>query len=223
MIRQFKKLKWIILSIYIAPLLLLVALPVISNLIQQPLPSMLVDPAAVVAQSRFTGLASNIGVLVWTATATVLLFNALFRFHSKGTDTYFWFLMFFGFFTVILMLDDFFLLHEGFSNLFSVSENLVFLSYVAVLVAGLVRFRRLIRHTDYLLLLLALMFFALAILVGFVRYEIQSYIGETRILIEAGLKLLGIVGWFGYFTRLTFKRLLSRSRILLQQKNVKQS
>lgn len=203
--QQFKQLKGLILWIYVAPLLLLLMIPLISVLTDLPLSSMLLDPAAVIAQSRLIGLVSNIGVLVWTAAVTILFFTAVFRLYNTGVDRYFWFLMYFGGFTLVLMLDDFFLLHEGFSHLFSISENFVFLSYVTALVVGIVLFRHQIRQTDYLLLILALMFFALAILIGFIRYELQAYIGETRVLVEAGLKLFGIVGWLGYFTHVSFK------------------
>ncbi len=65
----------------------------------------------------------------------------------------------------------------------------------------MVTFKKCILKTEYLILLIALGFFGLSLFIDVFQHRIQSIIGNSRILFEDGFKLLGIVGWFGYFLR----------------------
>lgn len=208
---QFSQLKLVFLLVLTVPLLVVITVLVISHVFQLPLPELLVDTVAVAKKNRFTGIASNVIILFWAATAAVIFFNILVSFYHTGKDLYFRFLVFFGLFTLLLLLDDLFLLHEGMSNFFTISEYTIFLTYMLVLIAGLIRFQRLILQTDYVLLLFSLACFGLAVIAGILQHEFQDYIGLYRVLLEAALKLFGAVSWFAYFCRVTFVKLQARA------------
>jgi len=212
MIDQLSRLKLVFFFIFSIPLLIVILILIISDTLHLPIQNLLVDSATVANQNRFIGMGSNVIILFWTGTAAVVFFNALVRFHRNGVDLYFRFLVYFGLFTLMLLLDDLFLLHEGLSNFISISENLIFLSYFLILATGLLIYRRLILRTDYLLLLFSLTCFALAIIAGILQNQFQEYIGLYRVLLEATFKLLGVVSWFGYFTRVTFLKLQRQQR-----------
>ena len=157
------------------------------------------DPAAVAGMHPFVGVASNLGIVLWSAAATLCLFSGavLWRNDSKTRTAAYFFCS--GCLTVILLLDDLFLLHEGLSGRCGVPDTVIYLGYAGLILCGVVLFRKCILETDYLVLLPALGFFGLSVLVDHFSCRIEASLGQWRILIEDGLKFLGIVGWFGYF------------------------
>ena len=106
------------------------------------------------------------------------------------------------------MLDDFFLLHEKiFPVYFGVPEKIVYIAYFSLILGGAVVFKKCIMETEYLIILIALGFFGLSIFTDVIQGRIELIIGSWRILFEDGFKLLGIVGWMGYFYKCTLLRI----------------
>ncbi|MDX5481695.1 MAG: hypothetical protein LPK07_08415 [Hymenobacteraceae bacterium] len=196
--------------LYLVPLLCLLIV-VFSNLYHGiPFRNLMDEPVLVGDVPYYTGFISNVGVLFWGAAAAVCLFCwALFR--RFATERSFAnFLLYFGLLSVLLLLDDLLLLHEHiFYNRLGIPEGVTYVIYATLLLTGLLAFRNEILETPFLLLLIAFGFLALSVFIDGIEPFVESYVGEWRIFYEDGLKLLGIAGWFGYFSRACFSRLVS--------------
>jgi hypothetical protein len=159
----------------------------------------------------FIGVVSNVGVLLWTASATICLFGSAVLRHSLDKPRFSTFLLCAGLLTTLLTLDDFFLLHETvFPRILGLSETVLFVAYGGLVLGGVITFRKCILETEYLLLFISLGFFGLSLFVDALQKLIERTFGDWRILLEDGFKLLGIVGWLGYFSRCSFKAMRSR-------------
>lgn len=138
---------------------------------------------------------SNIGAVVWSFSAAICLFSyTLLRTRQESRDVA-GFLLFGGCISLVLLLDDLFMLHEQFyPRYFGVGEKIVFSFYAALNLFYLAKFRTLIIESDFVLLLLALFFFALSMLLDLLPETSHPWYD----LFEDGLKLFGIVSWFAY-------------------------
>jgi hypothetical protein len=58
--------------------------------------------------------------------------------------------------------------------------------------------------SEFELLIISLLFFGMAAIVDLNQEKMGEIFGAWRILLEDGSKMLGIVGWFGYFSRECF-------------------
>ncbi len=208
LLSQAKKLAPFLLSLYVLPLLFLVVLVVASSQLGIDLGEFLRDPAATTNVHPFTGVASNVGVILWTAAATICLIGWVILRHNPDQLKFSKFLLCSGLLTSFLMLDDFFLLHERVFNVyFGIPEKITYLGYFGLILWGGVVFKECILKTEYLILLIAFGFFGLSMFTDAIQYRIEPIIGPWRILFEDGFKLLGIVSWLGYFYRCTFMRI----------------
>jgi len=101
----------IIIILYCMCLLLLVFAFLIGNKYNIPLEQITGDPAVIFSAHPFTGIISNIGVLLWCATTSICLFSGLFllSFENKKEAV---FLISSGVFSFILLIDDFFMFHD---------------------------------------------------------------------------------------------------------------
>jgi hypothetical protein len=170
------------------------------------------DPTSTMKVHPLTGMQSNLGILVWWAAAAICFFGHAVLRYSHSDATLRSFLLWSGVITAVLALDDFFLVHDDLVlRYLKLSETPVLLSYTALLVWHLVRFRRHILRSSYLLLLLALMFFGLSIVVDFFQ---EHWLSPWRIFLEDGFKLLGIVSWSGYLIQCAFHACAARAAVL---------
>ena len=209
MLAQARALMSFLLLLYLIPVLCLSAVVVASTNTGISLGDFLRDPSSTTETSPFVGVISNLGALLWAASATVCLFSWSIMRSTQGKTAFARFVLFFGLMTVILLLDDLFLFHETVYPRFGVSEMLSAMCYGVVVLYGLIAFRKCILETEFLILLIALAFFGLSIFVDTFQGRIEWRIGEWRILAEDGAKFLGIVAWFGYFSRCCFLRINS--------------
>ena len=150
------------------------------------------DMAAIANVHPLTGVVSNVGILLWCATAAICLFSASLLRH-QGALPEARFLLWAGLMTTGLLVDDFFLFHEYLAPVhFGFNEKAVHASYVCVTVVYLLRHRHLILETSYRLLAAALVLFA-----GSILLDVAGGHGWW-VLAEDGCKLLGISSWFAY-------------------------
>lgn len=155
------------------------------------------DPAAISGVPVYIGFLSNIGMLFWSATVAVCLFAATFVARSAADSPAGRFLYASGLLTLLLLFDDLFQLHERvFPLSLGVPEPIVFGGYLSVTLLYLVRFRRVILESDYLLLALALGFFGLSV-------AVDLFTEKGLYLWEDGAKFMGIVTWLAYFARVS--------------------
>ncbi|HUR21682.1 MAG TPA: hypothetical protein VMZ90_12780 [Vicinamibacterales bacterium] len=150
------------------------------------------DMAAVAHVHPLVGVVSNVGILLWCATAVICLFSAsLLR--QLGLLAEARFLMWAGLMTTVLLVDDLFMIHEYIAPVhFHVGEKVVLASYACASGAYLLSHRRLILAANYQLLAAAMVLFTASMAVDF------SDVGGWWRLSEDGFKILGIVSWLGY-------------------------
>lgn len=155
------------------------------------------DPLGFTGIPVYTGSISNLGVMIWTGGAAICLFTwGIMRNRAKGDLTP-PFLLYAGLFTLLLTLDDLFMLHEVvFPEELGIPEEVTYATYVILAVGLVVLFRSVILESNFLLLLLALVFLGISIVVDFFQGMISV---PGWYLWEDGSKLFGIVSWTAYF------------------------
>ncbi|MBD2562413.1 MULTISPECIES: hypothetical protein [Nostoc] len=158
------------------------------------------DPSAIMSVPFYLGFFSNIGILFWCSCASICLFSyALLRKDIRAKE-YSSFFLFSGLLTSLLLLDDFFLIHESvFPDYLHINESIVYASYVALGLLFFIKFKTILKKTELMILLFSLVFFGLSIIC-------DKIFPSISIAVEDTLKLVGITTWFTYFTRICLKR-----------------
>ncbi|MCP9792108.1 oxidoreductase [Vulcanococcus limneticus Candia 3F8] len=137
------------------------------------------------------GLLSNLGYLLWMAAAAIAFFGALSGVTgARGRHRQL--LLLGGGFSLLLALDDMFLLHDRY-----IGANFLYALYAVFAVALLLRYRSLVPALGGLSFLAAVVLLGSSVLVD----EIQSLLPfryELTQLFEEGFKFLGIAAWL-YF------------------------
>jgi hypothetical protein len=181
----------LVLYLPILALLFLVAIAAISSP-DITVSSLTRDMASIAHLHPLIGVVSNVGILLWCATAVICLFSrSLLRQHGLHAEARF--LLWAGLMTIVLLVDDLFMIHEYIAPLhFHVNEKVVLASYACATGAYLLSHRRLILAANYQLLAAAMVLFTGSMLVDF-----ADGTGWWN-LAEDGCKVLGIASWLGY-------------------------
>lgn len=181
--------------------LMVLTVMVLGSIIQKVDISFMTRDVASIAQvSPLTGLLSNLGVLLWCATAASCGITAYVAWRTGDTSRARFFLAS-GVLTTYLLLDDFFLIHEHLAfRYLGLRERYVLLFLAMALFAWLVGYRQAIQRTAYGYLFMALCFFALSVVVdGLLVRLFPDLDGHDMVyLVEDGFKWLGIASWFVY-------------------------
>ena len=157
------------------------------------------DPSSIHPSSKFYyGFISNFGVLFWSFTASICLYSyALMK--KVSTSTFINMKSFFlwsGAISLLLLLDDLFLLHEKvFPWMLPLNEKIIFSLYGILIVVHLLKHKKLIlANTKYFYLVLSLVFFGLSLIFDFA----PRFSEKWHHMFEDGPKFIGIVFWFGF-------------------------
>jgi hypothetical protein len=182
----------VLLALYLPILALLLLVAVASLSPRIALSSLTRDMAGIAQVHPLIGVVSNVGVLLWCATAVICLFSrSLLRQQGRYAEARF--LSWAGLMTIVLLVDDLFMVHEYIAPVhFHVNEKVVLAVYACAAGAYLLSHRRLILAANYHLLAAAMLLFAASMLV-----DIADGTGWWN-LAEDGLKVLGIASWLGY-------------------------
>jgi hypothetical protein len=166
---------------------------------QVPIDDLMRDPLATVNLPPYIGLFSNLGILLWCAATTLCLFTSLVLWRANQQRSLSNFLLYSGLLSLLLTLDDLYLLHEFvFPKVLNVPEKAVLLIYGIAFCTYLIKFRRTIFSTRYWGFLgLAMVLFFASLSLDTLLPQVIS--GPTEVLIEDGFKVFGIVSWLGYF------------------------
>lgn len=165
-----------------------------------PMGKMTRDPISVARVPAYTGFVSQTGILFWSATAAICIFSAVVLTKTHGDAETKRFMAVAGLLSLVLGLDDAFLLHEKVFPFLGVPELAVYAGYGGLALGFLFRFRSLISGTESVLLGAALTFFAVSIAVDLLLPS--GVVGRNmHYLLEDGSKLVGIVSWLAYFFR----------------------
>lgn len=159
------------------------------------------DANAVAGAPLYAGAISNIGILFWCATASICFFCFAMVRNRGHTTSAGQFLLAAGILTTLIMFDDLFEVHERIlRDVLSIPEYITFSFYGALLAVIIARYRGVIVKSDFVLLVLAIMFFALSMTADLAQHHIPwLYTRIGSFLFEDGCKLLGILSWCGYF------------------------
>jgi len=199
---QFRSLVPTFIRIYVPATLLLGVAVMASLSMGVPIERFTRDPAALTDSNPFLGVISNIGILLWCASAAVCVFSYLIVRESGQDREVRLFFLLFGLLTLLLMIDDLFLFHEEvFLKNLHLDERITYVGYIAIMVSIVYRMRVTILNTDYILLLASFVFFSCSIMIDLISDLIPDTVIPWQYLFEDGMKFVGIVSWFGYFLR----------------------
>lgn len=164
------------------------------------------DPSTVSKSRFYIGILSNFGIMLWAAATAICFFGVFLLMDGNNHHQFIDFLFLSGIFSLILTLDDAFLIHETvLPDYFGIPEIWVFLGYFIIGAGYLLYFFRRILNTDYLLLALSLLFFGLSIFM-----DIVFPYSNLETFVEDSFKFLGIVFWLAYFSRVTLNTVYDR-------------
>jgi hypothetical protein len=154
------------------------------------------DTAAVLHEQPFAGFLSNVGIIFWVATASILLNEYWFLRDKSEEINNAHFFLYGGVISSLLLFDDFFMLHDRLLPRFYINEFFVYIFYGVLVFAYLLKFRSQILKFNYSLLILAFLFFSISLIVD--RFP-DDIFGKWYHLLEDGSKYIGIWCWFNFF------------------------
>ena len=160
------------------------------------------DPNQLAGFHPFIGILSQIGIIMWSSTASLCFLAYVFAKNSADKN-FRRFLFFSAFLTAWLLLDDIFIIHEILGpEYFHIKQNYFYGIYFFVTLVYLLSFLRVILRTEFVLLIIAFIYFGLSIILDYVSSKMDY---EINTLIEDAFKFFGIMMWFLYFLRLCIK------------------
>ena len=168
------------------------------------------DIAAIANIHPLSGFLSNLGILLWCATASICGFTAYILRNVKPRET-FWFVLSSSLLSTYLLLDDFFMFHDEIGlapQYLGLSQEFVFAALGIATAAYLISFRRIILRTNFGALLLALVFLSTSVAID----AIMSLFWQTSqwsLFFENGAKWLGIASWCSYYVQTSHQFLVS--------------
>lgn len=159
------------------------------------------DPLAGQVKSTpiYSSILSNLGIMGWCFTVAIQFFAAWLIRRLDPASQVAAFLFQAGFITLMLMLDDFLMLHERMNH---TVEAIIFGGYGILVATVFIRFRNVILQTNFLILGVALGCFLLSMVLDNV-VERLSLVIPYRTMLEDAFKIIGIVGWVWYFIGLS--------------------
>jgi hypothetical protein len=169
------------------------------------------DVTAIAAIHPFSGLLSNLGILLWSVSASICLFVA-FAARSNISKRTYGFLLSSASISGWLLFDDLLLFHETLASWhLGLEEEWVMLCLVAVFAFYLLHFRKFILRTSYLFLIAAAGLFLSSVLVD-VFFEDDLILGWVTFF-EDALKWLGICFWCSYYIDTAYQILVAAYNI----------
>ncbi len=187
-------LSWLIFAAVPAMLFYVIALEVMSSA-GFGLREILRDPAQQTGQSSFLGFLSNIGVWLWVCSGAICLFSAgVGGFVSVQKQKQL--LILIGMFSLVLAVDDFFLLHDRY-----LPQRAVFLCYAVFTIILLIRYFKNIMEIEGFAFLSAGGLLALSIYVDLNQRKIPFDYAHVQ-TVEEGFKFVGAASWLYFCYRL---------------------
>jgi hypothetical protein len=208
----------LLLLIYVPILLLFVVIAVVSRLTPGlEMAYFTRDITAIADIPFYAGLVSQVGVILWSATAAVCLFTTLMLRLQKRNLSAQRFLFQAGILTALLLLDDVFLFHDSvFTEYLHIRQRYVFLLYLVLILGFLLLNLQVILEREYWILGVAFLLFGASLFIDNVHlYKLEPFkalITKSRsTILEDAPKLAGIATWLLYFTRYAVVSLIPAS------------
>jgi len=191
-------------QVWVPILLLLVVAKLFSDTSRISLRQLMLDPTEFMDVPFYTGIMANLGILLWTATASICLFISIFLAPLVGKAWKDFFLVS-GLLTLLLLLDDLLRIHdEIFPVYFGIKGDVIGIGYFLLTFLYLLRYRTLIFQYPYTFLVMALGFFAVSVAIDVAPSALKHRFSVADVLfLEDSAKLLGIANWLAYFAYLS--------------------
>ncbi|WP_299554937.1 hypothetical protein [Seonamhaeicola sp.] len=189
------KYKVIVLT-YAATLLIICTVYVLGTLYNITYAKFTADPAKIYNASPFTGVLSNLGVLMWCVASSVCFFSGILLYRTNRKSALF--LLVSGIFSSILLLDDLFMIHDYAIYLimpFEHAQNIVLILYILLTFWYLFRFYKILLSVHYYIFITACFFLGMSLIIDMV-FENSG----LEYFIEDSFKFLGITSWMLFFT-----------------------
>ncbi len=174
-------------------IILYLAILYISNFYNIKLSLVVRDLAQTCGYPIGVGMISNIGVLLWGATASICFFTTFLEGINKESSKL---LLLGGIFSSLLCIDDLFLLHDRY-----LGPDFLNLTYLTISIFLLVRFRRILKLIGLFNLLISILFLGLSVFFDGVIQQIFNQSYELTQLIEEGFKFIGIACWLNFWCK----------------------
>ncbi len=183
------------LAVFSFSILVVALFSIAGKIYQIPFSDFSRDPLQLFNEPFYKGSFSQLGILFWSGSVVTLYFSAFLIRKLFNDKSHFYYLIFFGTLSSLLMLDDLFLLHEEFyrHNL-GIPEKFTQLFYILFSVAIFVYYRKTLLKTNLPILIAGFLFLALSIIAD----KYSGSLGSLQHVLEDGFKFTGILFWFGY-------------------------
>lgn len=207
---QFVRLKQVFLLKKIYPCLLIAILPALLFYISSILilksygfeiVEILRDPAQQFNTSSFFGFLSNIGIWLWVSSTAICFFTILTNGYSIEKQQK-QLLLLTGLLSLILAIDDFFLIHDRY-----IRQSLCYLVYAILASAILIRHYKQILEMEGFAYILAGSLLALSILTDLVQSKLPFSYSSSQVL-EEGFKFSGAAAWLYFNSKIASQRKL---------------
>jgi hypothetical protein len=165
----------------------------------------------------YSGIVSIFGLLLLCCAASICFFSSyLIDANNKDDEKWKLFFRCSGYFVLLLLIDDTFQIHENFSTLLfgvdaniglvnkklqNILESTVFSLYGSLFFFYGFYFRKLIYRTEFLVLILAFVFFSMSIAVDVLLENLKGHF-----ILEEGFKLLGIASLMTYYVKACYQK-----------------
>ena len=173
--------------------ILYLAILYISNLYNIKLILVVRDLAQTCGYPIGVGMISNIGILLWGAAASICLFTTFLEGINRESSKL---LLLGGIFSSMLCIDDLFLLHDRY-----IGPDFLNLTYLAISIFLLVRFRKVLKIIGLFNLLISILFLGLSVFFDGVIQQIFNQSYELTQLFEEGFKFIGIACWLNFWCK----------------------
>ena len=142
------------------------------------------------------GMISNIGILLWSASAAICLYLSL----SFGINQQIYKLLFLGgLFSSVLCIDDFFLLHDRY-----IGPDFLNLTYLSMTLLLLIKFWKLLVQIGIFNLIISILFLGLSVLFDGIIQQFFKESYEITQIFEEGFKFLGIACWLNFWSKASY-------------------
>ena len=173
--------------------ILYIAILCISNFYNIKLSLVIRDLAQTCGYPIGVGMISNIGILLWGAAASICFFTTFLKSINRESSKL---LLLGGIFSSLLCIDDLFLLHDRY-----IGPDFLNLTYLAISIFLLVRFRRILKKIGLFNLIISILFLGLSVFFDGVIQMMFTQSYDLTQLFEEGFKFLGIACWLNFWCK----------------------
>ena len=165
------------------------------------------DPAQQSEESSFLGFLSTIGIWLWISSAAISIFTVfIHNVYDKNNAKEL--LILTGLFSLLLAVDDFFMIHDRYIN-----EYLCYFIYVVLIGFMILRYFKIIISNGGIAFLLACTFLGLSVFTDLIqgyRYVLSIEYEDTQV-VEEGFKFMGAATWLYFNGRIASFTLNSKT------------